>query len=108
MQVLGENQRHSVAAKRCLSFVIETKGIRHNDMTKKEFTKVISHSGDDRLRLRIETKNGKVVDIVVQYEGKFNDEWHPIVRYDCAHGFLHRDVLFPGGKKEKQPLDIPD
>jgi hypothetical protein len=33
---------------------------------------------------------------------------NPIVRYDCSHGFLHRDVMLPGGKKEKYPLDIPD
>jgi len=77
-------------------------------MVKKEFTKVISHSGDDRLRLKIETEKGKVVNMVVQYEAKFADEWHPIVRYDCSHGFLHRDVMFPGDKKEKYPLDIPD
>jgi len=77
-------------------------------MVKKEFTKMISSSEDDRLRLKIETKKGKVVDIVVQYEAKFNKEWHPIVRYDCSHGFLHRDVMLPGGKREKYPLDIPD
>ena len=34
-------------------------------MVKKEFTKVISQSGDDRLRLKIETEKGKVIDIVV-------------------------------------------
>jgi hypothetical protein len=39
---------------------------------------------------------------------QFDEEWHPIVRYDCSHGFLHRDVMFPGGKREKHPLDIPD
>ena len=77
-------------------------------MIKKEFTKVISPSGDDRLRLRIVTDKGKVVDIVVQYEAKFDETWHPIVRYDCSHGFLHRDVMSPSGKKEKYPLDIPD
>lgn len=43
-------------------------------MVKKEFTKVISQSGDDRLRLKIETEKGKVVDIVVQYEAKFDEE----------------------------------
>jgi len=77
-------------------------------MTEKEFTKLISQSGDDRLRLKIETEKGKVVDIVVQYEAKFDEEWHPIIRYDCSHDFLHRDVMWPGGKKEKYPLDIPD
>jgi hypothetical protein len=34
-------------------------------MVKKEFIKVISHSGDDRLRLKIEMEKSKVVDIVV-------------------------------------------
>ena len=77
-------------------------------MVKKEFTKIISRSNDDRLRLKIETDKGKVIDMVVQYEAKFGDEWHPIVRYDCSHGFLHRDVMFPSGNKEKYPLDIPD
>jgi len=77
-------------------------------MIKKEFTKIISQSGDDRLRLKIDTEKGQVVDIVVQYEARFSGVWHPIVRYDCSHGFLHRDVMLPGDKKEKQPLNIPD
>ncbi len=82
--------------------------ISYHAMAKKEFVKVISPSNDDRLRLRIETKKADVVDIFVQYEAKFDDKWHPVVRYDCSHGFLHRDVILPGGKKEKYPLDIPD
>ena len=77
-------------------------------MAKKEFSKTISPSGDDRLRMKIETEKGKVIDMVVQYEAKFGEKWHTIVRYDCFHGFLHRDVMFPGSKKEKHPLDIPD
>ena len=77
-------------------------------MPEKEFTKIISPSGDDRLRIKINTEKGKVVEMVVQYEAKFGEEWYPIVRYDCSHGFLHRDVMFPKGQKEKYPLDIPD
>lgn len=77
-------------------------------MAKKEFTKIISPSGDDRLRIKIETEKGRVVDMVVQYEAKFEENWHAVVRYDCSHGFLHRDVMFPGNKKEKHLLDIPD
>lgn len=30
----------------------------------------------------------------------------PIVRYDCSHGFFHRDVLYPGSEKEKQTINI--
>lgn len=77
-------------------------------MVKKEFSKLISPSQDDRLRVKIQTEKGNLVDMVVQYEAKFDQEWHPVVRYDCSHGLLHRDVIFPGGRKEKHPLNIPD
>lgn len=77
-------------------------------MAQKEITKIISQSGEDRLRLKIETHKGNVVNMIVQYEARFDEEWYAIVRYDCSHGFLHRDVMFPGDKKEKHPLDIPD
>ena len=77
-------------------------------MAQKEITKIISQSGDDKLRLKIGTEKGKVVNMLVQYEARFDGEWYAVVRYDFSHGFLHRDVMFPGGKKEKHPLDIPD
>ena len=44
---------------------------------------------------------------VVQYEGMIEDEWRPIVRYDTAHGFAHRDLMHPGGETDKQPLHFP-
>jgi len=50
---------------------------------------------------------GHVTRFVVQYEAMIEDEWRPIVRYDTAHGFAHRDLLHPGGDTEKQPLYLP-
>jgi len=44
-------------------------------MVKKGFTKIISPSGDDRLRMIIETERGQVIDVVVQYEAKFGEKW---------------------------------
>lgn len=29
------------------------------------------------------------------------EQWHPIVRYDSAHGFAHRDLLHPDGTETK-------
>ena len=72
----------------------------------KEFIKTISTEGNDRLRIRIVTEKGQVVNIMVQYEANIAGAWREIVRYDCAHGFLHRDVMLPKGKTEKQPLSI--
>jgi len=75
-------------------------------MKRKEFTKTISVDENDRLRIRIGTEKGRVVNIMVQYEAMIAGAWREIVRYDCAHGFLHRDVMLPKGKTEKQPLSI--
>lgn len=75
-------------------------------MKSKEFLKTVSIDGNDRLRIRISTERGQVVNIMVQYEANVVGAWREIVRYDCAHGFLHRDVMLPKGKTEKQPLSI--
>ena len=60
----------------------------------------------EKLRIKIHTDKGKILDIVVQYESYLNNKWKPIVRYDCSHGFFHRDVLYPGDEKEKQFIPI--
>jgi hypothetical protein len=73
---------------------------------KKEFIKELSSDGEDRLRIRINVEKGKVVDVVVQYEAKIKERWYPIVRYDCSHGFFHRDLLNPKGEEIKQSILI--
>ena len=75
-------------------------------MKSREFIKTVSVDGNDRLRIRIATEKGQVVNIVVQYEANIAGTWREIVRYDCAHGFLHRDAILSKGKTEKQPLSI--
>ena len=44
--------------------------------------------------------------MVIQYESKIKDKWQAIVRYDCSHGFFHRDVLTLKDDKIKQPIPI--
>jgi len=46
--------------------------------------------------------------LFIQYETVIDDKWIEIVRYDCSHGFFHRDILLPNGNKEKKKIDIPD
>ena len=75
-------------------------------MGKKEFFKYLDKYSNERIRIKITVENGKVVDIVVRYETLIEGKWHAIVRYDCAHGFFHRDVLFPNGDKEKQVIEF--
>lgn len=75
-------------------------------MADKEFIKYLDKEGNERLRLKIKTEKGEVIDIVIQYESFIDKKWTPILRYDCVHGFFHRDVLTPRGEKEKQPIAI--
>ena len=73
---------------------------------KKEFIKYLDKYSNERIRMRITVENGKVVDIVVQFETLIEGKWYAIVRYDCDHGFFHRDVLYPNGDKDKQVIEF--
>ncbi len=75
-------------------------------MKEVSYKKFLSDQQNELLRIRIWIDKGKVIDIVVQYESLINAKWYPIVRYDCSHGFFHRDVLYPNGENEKQSISI--
>lgn len=58
-------------------------------------------SDSDRKRHEHIADKGRVIGFVVQYEVLIQDKWTPIVRYDTAHGFAHRDLMNPDESKEK-------
>ena len=61
-------------------------------------------SDEDWSRVRIQTNRGRVESFVAQYEIVTPNQTYPVVRYDCAHGFVHRDVLNRRGDiVDKQP-----
>ena len=72
----------------------------------KEFVKLLNEEDNERLRVRLTIRKGELADIVFQYESLIKNKWTAIVRYDLAHGFFHRDVLKPDGKKEKTVIEI--
>ena len=51
---------------------------------------------------------GRVISFSVQLEVRHKDVWHPVIRYDTAHGFAHRDFLHPDGIIDKTPLFLQD
>jgi hypothetical protein len=77
-------------------------------VNEKEFFIYLGTHSKDRLRIRFEKEKGEILDLVFQYEAMVNEKWVAIVRYDCAHGFFHRDLLHPNGDKEKKVLDVPN
>ena len=61
------------------------------------------------LRVMFELEHGDVVSFVVQLECKFSShDWTPIVRYDTAHGFAHRDRMHPREGVEKTEMRVRD
>lgn len=71
-----------------------------------EFIVYLDNQQLNRLRVRLITENGELIDVLYQYESFINNNWVAIVRYDCSHGFFHRDVLMPNGDKEKKSIEI--
>jgi len=57
---------------------------------------------EHRLRVRIQTERGQVVDFVVQLESLIHNRWRAVVRYNCAHGTPHKDTLHPDGSQDKE------
>ena len=51
------------------------------------------------------THNGKVEDFAGILMVWISGKWECVTRYDCAHGFAHRDVIgFRIGLRDKLPL----
>jgi len=65
---------------------------------------IIPYSEDARKRHDHKTIRGKVVKFTVQLEVKYERNWKEVVRYDCAHGYAHRDSYNLLGKHTKEEL----
>jgi hypothetical protein len=68
-------------------------------VSEKEFFIFLGNQLKDRLRFHFDKDKGDILDLVIQYETLINEKWVAVVRYDCAHGFFHRDLLHPNGGK---------
>jgi hypothetical protein len=77
-------------------------------MNKVEYFIELGIHRTDRLRFRFKKDKEKIVDLVVQHEIIIEEKWKGVVRYDCSHGFFHRDIISPDGSKEKKVIDVPD
>lgn len=62
---------------------------------------------DGRRRTRHLREHNNIIEFVVQYELNIKNKWYPVVRYDTAHGFAHKDILSYTGnvRKERLPFD---
>jgi hypothetical protein len=65
-------------------------------------------SEEARLRCAYHRTGREISQFTVQLEILVRDAWLPIVRYDNAHGFCHRDTLHPDGTQDKTALFFGD
>lgn len=61
-----------------------------------------------RLRCFYPREGKEVIQFTVQLEANCSGAWRPVVRYDNAHGFCHRDTLHADGTQEKTPVFVGD
>jgi len=59
-----------------------------------------------RMRAWHRVERGRVRAFTVQLEVLLEDQWTPVVRYDTAHGFAHRDLYTKDGRQLKTPLGM--
>ncbi len=73
-----------------------------------EFRRLLDY--DNALRVMFETERGQILRFVVQLECQVaeDDDWIPVVRYDTAHGYAHRDILHPTKTEEKTEMSVQD
>lgn len=71
-----------------------------------EFVVFLDEYGLEKMRVKLVTRKNDLIDMVYQYESYINNKWNAIVRYDCAHGFFHRDLIHPNGDKEKKEIKL--
>lgn len=73
-------------------------------MTEKRY--VIPYSLDAQKRHYHKTGKGRIIEFVVQLEVLVRGEWKQVVRYDCSHDFVHRDLYNLKGERKKEDLQM--
>lgn len=68
----------------------------------------ISLVPDVRIRVSYRRAGRQIVRFTVQLEIVHDGAWTPVVRYDNAHGFCHRDAIHVDGSQDKTLTHIGD
>ncbi len=71
-------------------------------MNETEFIIYLDEAQQNRYRHRHVWSGEKIVDFRIQYETFIAGQWHPVLRYDTAHGQPHRDILHSDGTQTKE------
>jgi ribosomal protein S13 len=61
---------------------------------------------DARKRHHHVSEAGRIIKFVVQLEIKIGEEWKEVIRYDCVHGYAHKDFYNIRGQHKKINLRL--
>ena len=61
---------------------------------------------EDELMVEIEIEKAKVVDFKVMYNTIIEGKERQVVRYDCSHGYAHKDILYQKPKRKEKMAKI--
>lgn len=71
-------------------------------MSETNFIIYLDDTQENRYRHWHVWEAGKITEFLIQYEAFIEGQWHPILRYDTAHGQPHRDIMHPDGIQTKE------
>lgn len=74
----------------------------------KEKEYIVLLGEDSRIRHYHSRMGQQIIEFMIQLEIDVNGAWKPVVRYDTAHGFAHRDIIHPQGEVDKTPVAMGD
>ena len=61
-----------------------------------------------RIRCFYQRRRKRIIQYTVQLETAHGGRWCPVLRYDNAHGFCHRDTIHADGTQHKTPVYYGD
>jgi len=61
---------------------------------------------EDELVVEMEIEKSKIVDFKVMYNTIIGGRERQVVRYNCAHGYAHKDILYEKLKRKEIMADI--
>lgn len=66
------------------------------------FVIYLDETQENRYRHQHTWDGNQIVKFTIQYEALVEGQWHPVLRYDNAHGIPHRDTLHPDATQTKE------
>jgi hypothetical protein len=64
-------------------------------------------SDEDEIFIRMELSHGMIMGFAVVQVSEINGAEHQIVRYDCSHGYAHKDCLYEARNRKEELPDKP-